>query len=40
VLHSAVHCTINIVPLRFGLYCVAAVGLWFVAIRAIVTLAW
>jgi hypothetical protein len=40
VLHSAVHCTINIVPLRFGLYCVAAVGLWFMAIRAIVTLAW
>ena len=33
-LHSAVHCTINIVLLRFGLYCVAALALWFMVFRA------
>jgi hypothetical protein len=40
VLHSAVHCTINVVPLRFVLYLVAAVALWFMVIRAIGTLVW
>ena len=34
VLHSAVHCTINIVLLRFALYCVAALALWFMVFRA------
>jgi hypothetical protein len=33
-LHSAVHCTINIVLLRFALYCVSALALWFIAFRA------
>ena len=33
-LHSAVHCTINIVLLRFGLYCVSALALWFMVFRA------
>jgi hypothetical protein len=34
-LHSAVHCTINIVILRFWLYCVSALALWFIAFRAV-----
>ena len=34
VLHSLVHCTVNIVTLRFGLYLVAALAVWFVAFRA------
>ena len=34
VLHSAVHCTVNIVLLRFFLYVVATAALWFVLIRA------
>ncbi|MBV7332477.1 MAPEG family protein [Chloroflexi bacterium TSY] len=33
-LHSVVHCTINIVMLRFWLYFVATVSVWFIAIRA------
>jgi hypothetical protein len=33
-LHSAVHCTINIVILRFWLYCVSTLALWFIALRA------
>jgi len=33
VLHSAVHCTINIVMLRFWLYCISTFALWFMAIR-------
>ncbi|MGI9264393.1 MAG: MAPEG family protein [Gammaproteobacteria bacterium] len=33
-LHSAVHCTVNIVLLRFGLYVVSALSLWFVVLRA------
>jgi len=32
-LHSAVHCTINIVILRFWLYCLSALALWFMIIR-------
>lgn len=36
VLHSAVHCTFNFVPLRFWLYAVSAVALWFMVLR----LAW
>ena len=34
VVHSAVHCTINIVIVRFWLYAVSALALWFIAIRA------
>jgi hypothetical protein len=33
-LHSAVHCTFNLVMLRFYLYLVAAIAVWFIAIRA------
>ena len=36
ILHSAVHCTINIVILRFWLYAVSAMALWFIAVRAAV----
>jgi hypothetical protein len=34
ILHSAVHCTFNFVPLRFVLYVAGALTLWFMAIRA------
>jgi hypothetical protein len=34
VLHSAVHCTFNLVILRFYLYLFSALSLWFIAIRA------
>ncbi len=33
-LHSAVHCTINIVIVRFYLYLVSTVAVWFMAARA------
>ena len=33
-LHSVVHCTINIVLLRFSLYLVSSVALWFCVVRA------
>lgn len=33
-LHSAVHCTFNLVMLRFYLYLFATLALWFIAIRA------
>ena len=33
-LHSLVHCTVNIILLRFWLYAVSTVALWFIAIRA------
>jgi hypothetical protein len=33
-LHSAVHCTINIVTLRFYLYLVSTLAVWFIAARA------
>ena len=33
-LHSAVHCTFNLVMLRFYLYLIATVAVWFMAIRA------
>jgi hypothetical protein len=35
VLHSAVHCTINIVMLRFYLYLFSTLAVWFMAARAI-----
>jgi hypothetical protein len=37
ILHSAVHCTVNIVMVRFWLYCVAALALWFMVVRAALT---
>lgn len=33
-LHSAVHCTFNLVPLRFGLYIIATLAVWFMLVRA------
>ncbi len=33
-LHSVVHCTINIVMLRFWIYAIASAALWFMMIRA------
>jgi hypothetical protein len=33
-LHSAVHCTINLVTLRFYLYLVSTLAVWFIALRA------
>jgi len=34
ILHSAVHCTINIVMLRFYLYLLSSLAVWFIAARA------
>jgi hypothetical protein len=34
VLHSAVHCTVNIVMLRFYLYLFSTLAVWFIAARA------
>lgn len=34
VLHSAVHCTFNLVMLRFYLYLFSTLAVWFIAIRA------
>ena len=34
LLHSIIHCTINIVMVRFCLYLTASVALWFIIIRA------
>lgn len=33
-LHSAVHCTFNLIPLRFMLYAFSTAAVWFIAIRA------
>ena len=33
-MHSAVHCTFNLVTLRFYLYLFSTLAVWFVAIRA------
>jgi len=33
-MHSAVHCTFNLVILRFYLYLIATLAVWFIAIRA------
>jgi hypothetical protein len=37
-LHSAVHCTFNLVNLRFFLYLISTLAVWFMAARA--ALAW
>ena len=34
VLHSAVHCTFNLVMLRFYLYLISTVAVWFMLARA------
>lgn len=34
VLHSVVHCTFNLIPLRFALYVISALALWFMVLRA------
>ena len=39
VAHSLVHCTINIVKLRFGVYAIASVALWFMIARVLLS-AW
>lgn len=33
-LHSAVHCTFNLILLRFYLYLFATLAVWFIAVRA------
>jgi hypothetical protein len=40
ILHSAVHCTVNIVLLRFWLYCISALALWFMLLRATASALW
>jgi hypothetical protein len=35
VVHSAIHCTANIVMARFLTYCAAALALWFMLGRAV-----
>ena len=40
VLHSAVHCTFNFVPLRFWLYAGGALSLGFMVARAALALVW
>lgn len=34
VMHSAVHCTFNLIVLRFYLYLFASLAVWFIATRA------
>ena len=34
VLHSAIHCTVNIIMLRFYLYLISTLAVWFIAGRA------
>ena len=34
IVHSAVHCTVNIVKLRFAAYMAGALVLWFMVLRA------
>ena len=34
VLHSVIHCTFNLIMLRFYLYLFATLAVWFIAIRA------
>ena len=36
-LHSAVHCTFNLVMLRFHLYLIATLAAWFMVVRAALT---
>jgi hypothetical protein len=34
VLHSAVHCTLNVILLRFWMYVFSSAALWFMVVRA------
>jgi hypothetical protein len=34
VLHSGIHCTFNFIPLRFSVYIISTLAVWFMAIRA------
>ena len=34
ILHSAIHCTVNIVKFRFAAYMIGAIVLWFMVLRA------
>ena len=36
VVHSAIHCTVNIVKARFVTYCIATLALWFMLARAVI----
>jgi len=36
-LHSAVHCTLNLVMLRFYLYLIATLAVWFMLVRTVLT---
>jgi hypothetical protein len=38
VLHSIVHCSFNFVPLRFWLYAISAIALWFMVLRIALTI--
>lgn len=38
ILHSLVHCTFNYVPLRFWLYAISALALWFMVVRIAVAM--
>jgi hypothetical protein len=38
VLHSIVHCTFNFIPLRFVLYVISAGALWFMVVKAAISL--
>jgi hypothetical protein len=35
IVHSLVHCTFNVIPLRFSLYLASTLALWFIAGRAL-----
>jgi hypothetical protein len=37
VLHSAVYCTFNFIMLRFYLYLLATLAVWFIALRTVLT---
>jgi hypothetical protein len=39
-LHSLVHCTFNFIPLRFVLYVISAGALWFMVLRAAMSIGW
>ena len=36
-MHSVVHCTFNLIPLRFSLYVISAGALWLMVVRAAVS---
>jgi hypothetical protein len=40
VMHSAVHCTFNFIPLRFVLYVISAAALWYMVARAAMQSMW